>query len=98
MPPIGMLIGGIDFSDFFVPLTLSGETYATLAAAKAAGVATLNYGAFINVIIQFTIVAFALFMLIKQVNRFAPKKDEAAAGPPRQEVLLEQIRDLLAKK
>jgi large conductance mechanosensitive channel len=96
MPPLGLVIGGIDFSDFF--LTLKGGSYATLAAAKAAGAVTLNYGQFINAIIRFVIVAFAIFILVRQINRlFAPREAPAAPPPvpPRQEVLLEEIRDIL---
>ncbi|WP_288901457.1 large-conductance mechanosensitive channel protein MscL [uncultured Sneathiella sp.] len=96
MPPIGMLLGGVDFTDFFI--TLSSGSYETLAAAKEAGAVTLNYGAFFNTVISFIIVAFAVFILIKQVNRFTKKEEEAPAEPappPREEVLLEEIRDLL---
>jgi large conductance mechanosensitive channel len=96
MPPIGLLLGGIDFSDFFV--TLKGGSYPSLAAAKAAGGVTMNYGLFINAVIRFVIVAFAIFILVKQINRL--KREEPAtpappAEPPRQEVLLAEIRDLL---
>ena len=94
MPPVGRLMGGIDFSSFFIDL--SGSGYATLKAAQEAGAATINYGIFINQVINFLIVAFAVFLLVKQVNRF--KKQQDAAAPPRQEVLLEEIRDLLKKK
>ncbi|MAL79595.1 MAG: large conductance mechanosensitive channel protein MscL [Sneathiella sp.] len=96
MPPIGLLLGGVDFTDFFI--TLSGGDYATLAAAKEAGAVTLNYGAFINTIISFLIVAFAVFLLIKQMNRVIKKEEAAPAAPPappREEVLLEEIRDIL---
>ncbi len=98
MPPLGVVIGGIDFSDFFI--TLSGGSYPTLAAAKAAGAATLNYGLFISAVIRFMIVAFAVFLLIRQVNRVfgSAKKDEPPPPPPRQEVLLEEIRDLLKQR
>lgn len=95
MPPIGVLLGGVDFSNYFI--NLSSTHYDSLAAAKAAGAATINYGVFINAIINFLIVAFAIFLLVKQVNRFM-KKPEAApapAAPPRSEVLLEEIRDAL---
>jgi len=68
MPPIGKLTGGLNFSDLFVDLT--GNGYATLAAAKEAGAATLNYGMFIQAIVDFVIVAFVIFFVIKQVNRF----------------------------
>src|SRR5437660_922702 len=94
MPPLGLLIGGIDFSSFFV--TLKGSSYPTLDAAKAAGAVTINYGLFINAVLRFVIVAFAIFILVKQINRLA--RHEEAAPPPepsRQEVLLEEIRDLL---
>ena len=76
MPPIGRLLGGVDFKDFFV--SLSGQSFPTLAAAKAAGAPTLNYGLFLNALINFLIVAFAIFMLVKQVNRFFPKPAPAA--------------------
>jgi large conductance mechanosensitive channel len=96
MPPIGLALGGIDFSDFFV--TLKGGSYPTLAAAKAASAVTVNYGLFINAILRFVIVAFAIFILVKQINRLARHEEPAPAAPPpppRQEVLLEEIRDLL---
>ena len=76
MPPIGMLLGKVDFSSLFVSLT--GQSYDSLAAAKAAGAATINYGVFFNHMFNFLIVAFAIFLLIKQVNRL--KRAEAA--PP----------------
>jgi large conductance mechanosensitive channel len=96
MPPIGLLLGGIDFSDFFV--TLKGGSYPTLVAAKAGGAVTMNYGLFINAVIRFVIVAFAIFILVKQINRLKREEPPAPAPPPeppRQEVLLAEIRDLL---
>jgi large conductance mechanosensitive channel len=97
MPPVGLLIGGIDFSDFFI--TLKGEGgYATLEQAKAAGAVTLNYGLFVNSIIKFLIVAFAVFILVKQINRLQRQEAEKPAPPappPREEVLLAEIRDIL---
>jgi large conductance mechanosensitive channel len=96
MPPLGLALGGIDLSDFFV--TLKGGSQLTLAAAKAAGAVTMNYGLFINAIIRFIIVAFAIFILVKQINRLARHEEPAPPEPPeptRQEVLLEEIRDLL---
>ncbi|MGE3623208.1 MAG: large conductance mechanosensitive channel protein MscL [Bdellovibrionales bacterium] len=99
MPPLGLLLGGIDFSAYY--LNLSGGDYATLADAQAAGAATINYGLFINTIVQFVIVAFAIFIVIKQINRLNRKEEEKPAAPPpppRQEVLLEEIRDLLKQK
>jgi large conductance mechanosensitive channel len=68
MPPIGYIMGGIDFSSYY--LNLTGGEYASLAAAKEAGAATINYGAFINAVINFLIIAFAVFLIVKQVNRF----------------------------
>ena len=70
MPPLGLLLHGVDFKDLFIDL--SGTHPASLAAAKAAGVATLNYGVFLNAVIQFLIVAFAAFLLLRQVQRFVP--------------------------
>ena len=75
MPPIGVLLGKVDFSNLF--LNLSGQHYASLAEAKAAGAATLNYGVFINNIIDFLIVAFAVFLLVQQVNRLTKKPEGA---------------------
>ena len=71
MPPIGRLLGHVDFSNLFV--SLSGAHYDTLAAAKAAGAATVNYGLFLNTVINFLIVAFAVFLLVRQVNRLRAK-------------------------
>jgi large conductance mechanosensitive channel len=93
MPPIGVLLGGVDFSNYFI--NLSSTHYDSLAAAKAAGAATINYGVFINAIINFLIIAFAVFLLVKQVNRFMRKPEAKPAAPPRSEVLLEEIRDEL---
>lgn len=96
MPPVGLLMGGTDFSDWFVDL--SGGGYQTLAAAQEAGAATLNYGLWINTVIDFVIVAFAIFIVVKQMNRLKKKEEAAPAAPPappREEVLLTEIRDLL---
>jgi large conductance mechanosensitive channel len=73
MPPIGLLLGNVDFSNLFV--NLSGTHYNSLAEAKTAGAATLNYGAFFNTLIDFIIVAFAIFLLVRQVNRFRAKPE-----------------------
>src|SRR6202163_2517937 len=93
MPPLGLVIGGIDFSNFFV--TLKGGSYPTLDAAKAAGAVTVNYGLFINAMLRFVIVAFAIFVLVKQINRLRLQEPPAAPAPPpeppRQEVLLAEI-------
>ena len=96
MPPLGLIIGGIDFSNFF--LTLKGGSFPSLDAAKAAGAVTINYGLFLNAVIRFVIVAFAIFLIVKQVNRLHRAKAAAPAAPPappREEVLLTEIRDLL---
>jgi large conductance mechanosensitive channel len=77
MPPIGLILGKVDFSNLF--LDLSGTQHTTLAAARAAGAPTLNYGLFLNAVIDFLIVAFAIFMLIRQVNRMMPKKEAPPA-------------------
>ncbi len=80
MPPLGLLIGGIDFSSLFI--SLSGQQYVSLADAKTAGAATLNYGLFLNTVLNFVIVAFAIFLLIRAVNRMQRQKQAApAAGP-----------------
>ncbi len=73
MPPIGKIIGGVNFSSLF--LSLNGETYPTLEAAKAVGAPTLNYGLFIDSVIKFIIVAFAVFMLVKVMNRLRRKEE-----------------------
>lgn len=98
MPPIGLLLGGIDFTNIF--LTLKGNTEPTLEAAKKAGAVTMNIGVFANAAISFLIIAFSVFILVKLMNVARKKEEEAPAAPaepPRQEVLLEEIRDLLKK-
>lgn len=96
MPPIGQLLGGVDFSNIFI--NLSGGDYATLAAAQEAGAATINIGLFINAIINFLIVGFAVFLLVRSVNTMmerSKKKEEAApaapAGPTTEERLVEVL-------
>lgn len=79
MPPLGLLLGKVDFSNLFI--SLSGKSFDTVAAAKAAGAPTLNYGIFLNQVFNFLIVAFAIFLLIKQVNRLARPKAAAPAAP-----------------
>jgi large conductance mechanosensitive channel len=81
MPPIGLLLGNVDFTSLFI--TLSGGSYATLEEAQTAGAATINYGVFINTVIDFLIVAFVIFLLIKQVNRL--KRPEPPAEPTTKE-------------
>ena len=83
MPPLGLLLGGVDFSDLFITLkegTTAGP-YATLAAAQAAGAVTIGYGVFMNAVISFLIVAFAVFLLIKGINKLQREKEEPAAEP-----------------
>jgi large conductance mechanosensitive channel len=77
MPPIGMLLGGVSFSDLFI--SLDGQTYPSLAVAQAAGAATINYGVFLTTIIDFVIIAWVLFLVVKAVNRM--KKAPAPADP-----------------
>ncbi len=96
MPPIGLLLGGVDFSNLF--LVLDGDSYDTLAAAQEAGAATLNYGLFVNTIINFLIIAFAIFMVVKAANQMQGEEEEAPEAPPEpsaEEKLLAEIRDLL---
>lgn len=81
MPPIGLLLGGVDFSNLFI--NLSGQDYPSIAAAKQAGAATLNYGIFLNNVLNFLIIAFAIFLLIKQVNRL--QRTEPTAEPATKE-------------
>jgi large conductance mechanosensitive channel len=98
-PLIGLLIGGIDFTNLFV--TLKGPSEATLADAQKAGAVTLNFGVFLNAVIQFLIVSFSVFWLIKVLTRLHVREEAAPAPPPpppRSEVLLEEIRDLLAAR
>ena len=102
MPLVGMLTGGIDFSNWFVVLK-EGKVpgpYVSLAAAKAASAVTLNVGTFINAVVNFLIVAWAIFVMVKAVNRVRGAKPapEAAPAPPPTEILLAEIRDLLRKQ
>ena len=97
MPPIGLLLGKVDFPSLF--LNLSGSPQPSLAAAKAAGAPTLNYGVFLQSVFDFIIIAFAIFMLVKQINRFKkeapPAPPAPPAGPTNEEKLLMEIRDAL---
>lgn len=83
MPLIGLLTGGINLSGLFVPLDLKFGEYASIEAAKAAGVGTLNYGAFLQAVINFLIIAFCVFMVVKGMTKLLPKKEEAPAKEPR---------------
>ncbi len=96
MPPIGMLMGNVDFSQLFI--NLSDTAYTTLAAAKEAGAPTINYGTFLNTVLDFLIIAFAIFMVIRGMNKMKKKEEEKPAEPakPSEEVqLLTDIRDAL---
>ncbi|HEX6143559.1 MAG TPA: large conductance mechanosensitive channel protein MscL [Geminicoccaceae bacterium] len=96
MPPLGLITGEIDFSNRF--LDLSGADHPSLQAARDAGAPVIAYGSFLNAVISFVFVAFAVFMLIKGMNRLRRKQEQAPEETPvrpRQEVLLEEIRDLL---
>lgn len=97
LPPIGYILGGVDFSNLFI--SLNGQAYASLAAAQEAGAATINYGLFINALIKFLIVALAVFLLVKAVNTMMDrfKKEEKAAapaGPTTDERLIETLDKL----
>src|SRR5579863_13846 len=94
MPPIGLALGGVDFSNFFVVLK-GDRAVDTLAAATAAKDVTINYGLFVNAVINFLIVAFVLFLLLRQMNKLvAPRPaDEVAPPPPEEILLLREIRD-----
>ena len=96
MPPVGLILGRVDFSQLFV--SLDGKPYETLALAQAAGAPTLNYGNFITVFIQFFIIAWAIFLVVKAINTLKKKeeaKPAAPAEPSAEEKVLVEIRDLL---
>jgi large conductance mechanosensitive channel len=98
MPPVGLLMGNVDFSNLFINLDM-GSTYPSLAAAQEAGAPIIKYGLFINTVLDFVIVAFAIFLLIRTLNRLRRKEDAAQPAPPpgptAEEKLLGEIRDLL---
>ena len=96
MPPIGLLMGNMDFSQLFI--NLGGGEYESLAAANEAGAPVIAYGSFINTVLDFVIVAFAIFMVVKAMNRLKKKQEEAPAKAPEpseEEKLLMEIRDVL---
>jgi large conductance mechanosensitive channel protein len=100
MPVIGYGLSGVDFSNYFLILT-NGKGdghYDTLKAAKDVGAATVNYGVFINTIINFLIVSFVIFLVVKQMNRFKKQDDAVPVAPSKSEELLTEIRDLLKNK
>jgi len=104
MPPAGLALGGVDFTNMFVTLRDGAKAagpYVSLADAKAAGAVTLNYGLFVNSIVSFLIVAFAIFMVVKGANSLKQQQAEAAAAPPaptKDQLLLTEIRDLLKSR
>ena len=95
-PILGIIVGGIDFSNIF--LALDGKSYASLDAAKAAGAATLNVGLFINAIIQFVIVAFVIFWIVRSLNRLIATTPPPPAPPPASDEYLREIRELLRNR
>lgn len=98
MPPIGKLMGNVDFTGLFV--NLGATTYETLAEAQKAGAPTLNYGNFLQVMVDFLIVAWAVFMLVKGINSLKKKEEEKPAEPPKpseEVLLLREIRDAMNK-
>ncbi len=102
MPPIGVLLGGVDFSDLYLQLTMRDRTFPSLAAAREAGAAVIAFGSFVNALINFLIVAFALFVVVRQINRLRrmmetpQERAPAEAPPPPADIrLLTEIRDLL---
>ncbi len=100
MPPIGLILGGVDFTNLFAVLregTKAGP-YLALADAKAGGAVTLNYGVFINSIVSFLIVAFAIFILVKGMNSMKRAQAAPPPGPTKDQVLLGEIRDLLKSR
>jgi len=98
MPLVSLLTGGLDFSNWF--LALDGNKYATLEEATKAGAATLNYGSLLSVILNFIIVAFCIFVVVKAMNKFKRKEEPKKEEPKKPDdiVLLEEIRDLLKKR
>ncbi len=98
MPPIGALMGGVDFKHLY--FNMSGSTYETMEAAEKAGAPLIKYGSFINSMVDFTIIAFAIFVAVKAINKFQRKEEAAPAAPPptpEDILLLREIRDALKK-
>ena len=99
MPPLGLIFGKVDFSQLYV--SLDGKSYETLAVAQAAGAPTWNYGNFITVLIQFVIIAWAIFLVVKAINTLKQKEEAKPAAPPEpsaEEKVLLEIRDLLKRQ
>ena len=99
MPPIGLLLGKVDFSNLFVVLREGAATgpYLSVEAAQKAGAVTFNYGVFFNTVISFVIVAFAVFLLIRAINRLKAQEEKKPAATPEEIVLLREIRDNLKR-
>ncbi|MGH8634601.1 MAG: large conductance mechanosensitive channel protein MscL [Burkholderiales bacterium] len=99
MPPIGLLLGQVDFSNLFVIMRQGAQAgpYLTVEAAQKAGAVTFNYGVFFNTLISFVIVAFAVFLLIRAINKLKSQEEKKPAATPEEVVLLRQIRDSLKK-
>jgi large conductance mechanosensitive channel len=93
MPVVGLLMGGVDFSQLYV--ALDGEDYASLAAAQEAAAPVLTYGAFIQTVIDFLLIAFVIFMIVRAYNRMQKKEEEAPSKPSEEILLLREIRDQL---
>ena len=100
MPPIGLLLGQVDFSNLFVVLKQGAQAgpYLSVEVAQKAGAVTFNYGVFVNTVISFVIVAFAVFLLIRAINRLKTQEEKKPAATPEDVVLLREIRDALRKK
>jgi large conductance mechanosensitive channel len=102
MPPIGLLLGKVDFSNLFVVLKAGAQVgpYLTVDAAQKAGAVTFNYGVFVNTVISFVIVAFAVFLLVRAINRLKREEEQKPAEPPatpEEIMLLREIRDAVRK-
>lgn len=96
MPLVGTMLGKVDFTNLFI--SLSGGAFATLEEAKKAGAITLNYGLFINSIVNFLIIAFSIFLVVRALMKMKREEEVAPAAPPAEEVLLTEIRDILKAK
>ena len=99
MPPIGLLLGRVDFSNLFVVIKQGAQAgpYLSVETAQKAGAVTFNYGMFLNTVISFVIIAFAVFLLIRAINRLKMQEEKKPAATPEEVVLLRQIRDALRK-
>ena len=99
MPPIGLLLGRVDFSNLFVVMKQGAQAgpYLTVEAAQKAGAVTFNYGVFFNTLVSFVIIAFAVFLLIRAINRLKTQEEKKPAATPEEVVLLREIRDTLKK-